>query len=172
MLGVHVLLKHFPCSKHDRWFHCTKNSKVGFCLRRSFSSSKSCINILYILSLPIFSSYSVVPLCEVELRVTVERIGSWLRLHLCISTKCLNYGALLYCLQPIYPPISPEKIAQSSKQSTSLKSLQKLFDAQAHFSLSHCTFFPRGPATEEGTGKLLNYKYWSPRMVSYKVTKS
>lgn len=71
-----------PHSKHAGWFYSTKNSKMGFCLRESLSSRESCIHILYILSLPIFSSYSVVPLGEVELRVTVERVGTWLRTHL------------------------------------------------------------------------------------------
>lgn len=100
-------------SKHDGWFYSTKNSKMGFCLRESLSLSKSCINIFHILSLPIFSSYSVVPLCEVEFRVTVERIGTWLRIHLCISTKCLNYGALL-SFAHVHQPIFPKKMAQSS----------------------------------------------------------
>lgn len=97
-----------PHSKHASWFYSTKNSKMGFFLREFLSSRESCINILYILSLPIFSSYSIVPLGEVELRVTVERVGTWLRTYLWYPPTAFTVELGFVMFSPFTHP-SPKK---------------------------------------------------------------
>lgn len=119
-MGVYSQQKHLPLQNQSKgWFYCTKNSKMGFCPRRSLSLSKSCISIFYILSLPIFSSYSVFPSCEVRCRVTVERHRN-LAEFLNISTKVLNYGA-----SRCYPSHSPTCLPRKKMAQVTTKFLGK-----------------------------------------------
>lgn len=129
------------------WFYYTKNSKMGFCLRGPLSLSKRCIHILCISSLPIFSSYSVFPLCKVECRITVERHKTKLRTHPDISTRCLH-GGVIY---PTPPLICPEKTVQSSTRFPESQPALKVFRnwmVVRLISLSRCTLFPQRPSNQ------------------------